>query len=122
MTINQSNSNSSEVEPMISRNWLCTPNSLIILVMAGSEEMGLFKYKRTSSAYKEILCIFSLDWILVTEVLYLIISVKGSFTNANNKGNKERPYFVPSLIEKREDITPLIETNACGAEYSDLLL
>lgn len=73
-----------------------------------------------SSAYSEILYIFSPSLSPSMDGLSLMAAASGSIASANSSGDIGHPCLVPRARAKPGDLRPLVMTLAVGEEYNIL--
>ncbi len=92
-------------------------NSLIILE---TETSKWSKYRIISSAYNEILWLWS--WILIDTSDFLMACAKGSRDRQNNKGESGHPCLVPRCKGNGGEIILPVMTDAAGEWYNVLII
>ncbi len=92
-------------------------NSLITLE---TETSKWSKYRIISSAYNEILWLWS--WILIDTSDFLMACAKGSRDRQNNKGESGHPCLVPRCKGNEGEIILPVMTDAAGEWYNVLII
>ncbi len=92
-------------------------NSLIILE---TETSKWSKYRIISSAYNEILRLWS--WILIDTSDFLMACAKGSRDRQNNKGESGHPCLIPRCKGNGGEIILPVMTAAAGEWYNVLII